>query len=91
MNMFWINLAIMAFSKILKDKEFVAQLQQFVVDAFNFDLEGEDKKKKVMESVKALGKTFGKALSFLVPMAISGLIEAFVSKEKLANPDLVKK
>lgn len=85
-----VNIAIGAFTRMLKDKDFVTQIQQFVLDAFNFDISGTKKKEMVMSNIKALGKTFGKHTAFLVPMAIGGLIDSFVVKAQIQDSKLKK-
>ena len=89
-QLFLINIAISAFTRLLKDKDFVSQIQQLVLDAFNFDISGIEKKTLVMDNVKALGTTFSKSIAFLVPMAIGVLIDSFVAKAQIENPALKK-
>ena len=89
-QLFLINIIIGAFTKILKDKEFVANIQSLVLVAFNFNVSGAKKKEMVMNDLKALGTTFGKSMSFLVPMAIGGLIDVFVIKAQIQDPRLKK-
>ena len=89
-QLFLVNIAIGAFTKLLKDKDFVAHIQQFVLDAFNFDIPGDKKKELVVSNLKALGTTFGKSIAFLVPMAIGVLIDAFVVKAQIQDPKLKK-
>ena len=82
---FAINM-IITMIRSMMDNGLVDQVQEFVVAAFDFDMQGAEKKAAVLAELSDIGGVFGAALASTAPWLMNMLIEALVGKHKLENP-----
>ncbi len=67
----------------MMDNGLVAALQDLITEAFNWDMPGEEKRKAVLEKLKAIGGVVGEAMAATAPWLLNLALEALVAKAKV--------
>ena len=78
---------IITLIRSMMDNGLVAAIQEYVLEAFNMDVSGAEKKEAVLQKLNALKGVLGTAFAATAPWLISMLIEAAVGHFKLSEDD----
>ena len=76
---------IITLIRSMMDNGLVAAVQEYVIEAFNMDVSGIEKKDAVMNKLDALKGVLGTAFAATAPWLINMLIEAIVGHYKIEN------
>ena len=90
MKTLMINSIIALLRSMLQNGKFIETIKKLIMDAFDFNMENKDKKAAVMKSIKDLGMTFGPLIAPIATMLLSSLVEMYIAKALIQNPDLNK-